>query len=51
MRAVDYHLHPKKGLVLSFQCEKCGFVGTNVSAREDDILADDFDQILALKKT
>ncbi len=51
MKAIDYDLNSKKGLVLIFECSLCGFRGTNISAYEDEIEPDDYDLILKLKRS
>lgn len=50
MDAIDYELDGKKGLILVYRCRKCGAQARNIAAREDRILDDDYDRILALKK-
>jgi hypothetical protein len=51
MDAVDYELGGKKGLMLVFQCRKCGARGRNFAAHEAKVAPDDYEKILALKKT
>ena len=48
LKAIGYEPHAKKGLMLIFKCEKCGFVGRNKSAANDPIQPDDYDLILSL---
>ena len=48
LRAVSYEMHSKKGLLLTFQCEQCGFKGRNKAACDDPVQPDDYDRILKL---
>jgi len=48
LQAVGYEPHPKKGLVLIFECQKCGFTGRNKSAVDDSVQPDNYELILSL---
>lgn len=50
LKAVDYELSAKKGIVLIFSCRRCGQKTRNKAADQAVIQPDDLDQILALKK-
>lgn len=49
LKAFAYELDGKKGLILSFQCGRCGFKGRNRAACDDPHQPDDYDLILTLK--
>ena len=48
LRAVNYELDGKKGIVLIFRCDKCGKMTRNKANRDDRQCPDDYDRILAL---
>lgn len=51
MKAYGYEPTGKKGLVLLFQCQKCGERTRNVAANEDQIEPDDYELILRLNQS
>jgi len=48
MEAVGFRYHGRKGIILEFQCQRCGHRGENIAAYEDPIQADNFEKILTL---
>jgi hypothetical protein len=50
MRPTGYELHPKKGLMLHFECSRCGYKGRNLSLQDDPLAADDYQRILSLTR-
>jgi len=48
MIPTGYENHSKKGLMLQFHCQKCGFIGRNIAICDDALAADDYARILAL---
>jgi formylmethanofuran dehydrogenase subunit E len=48
LRPVGYELDAKKGLVILFQCTRCGERSRNRALLEDANQADDYDRILKL---
>lgn len=45
---IGYESHSKKGLMILFECGRCGFRGRNIALREDRYAADDYERILSL---
>ena len=50
LKAMNYFLDKKKGIVLEFKCLKCGEKTRNKACRSGAV-QDDYDAILALSKT
>lgn len=48
MKAQGYDLDGKKGIILIFQCQKCGATLRNVANRDDPLAPDDYELILKL---
>ena len=48
MKAVNYKLDAKKGIVLTFKCLSCGKYARNKAAYEDAFEADNYQKILSL---
>ena len=48
LEPIGYELKAKKGLVLLFRCQRCGQETRNIALRDDPLLADDYQKILAL---
>lgn len=48
MKAKSYTLTAKKGIVLVFECQRCGEHSRNKSAYLDPLEADDYQKILQL---
>lgn len=48
LKAVSYELDGKKGLILTFKCQKCGAITRNVANRDDRVCPDNYDKILSL---
>ncbi len=48
LRATNYELDSKKGLVLRFKCDKCGAETRNIANHEDPECPDNYDKILSM---
>ena len=48
LRPIGYHFHGKKGLMIDFQCQRCGEKTRNIAILDDKIQQDDYDRILDL---
>ena len=48
LKPIGYENHKKKGLMIWFQCQKCGDKNRNIASVNDPIQSDDYDAILQL---
>ena len=48
MVPISYEIGGKKGITLTFKCQKCGKIIRNIASHEDSIQPDDYEQILKL---
>lgn len=44
----SYENDSKKGLMIHFLCQKCGFKGRNIAITDDANAGDDYEKILSL---